>query len=46
MNTRCKACGAKVLYVRSEKPPHRWMILDAEPDPTGNLVIQGPPDAR
>lgn len=35
---KCRSCGAAVLW--SMTPGGNWMILDAEPDPEGSMVLE------
>ena len=37
--SECTSCGATVRFVQSEKPPHKWMILNPLPYADGNVVI-------
>lgn len=40
--TKCNWCGALVRWVPSAKDPaNKTYILDREPDPKGNIVIEG-----
>lgn len=36
---QCRACGAPIRWVRTTRG--KSMPLDAEPDPTGNVTIEG-----
>lgn len=40
--TRCRACGTPILVVRSG--PHRFVILDAETHPAGDIHLARRPD--
>jgi len=35
--TTCKGCGASMFYVKTERG--KYMPLNAEPDPKGNIVV-------
>jgi hypothetical protein len=36
---KCTTCQAPVIFVKSAANPMKSVILNAEPDPTGNTVI-------